>query len=1302
MSQGRQLQQASSYARSGVVVCATLVILGIILLAQQTLQAEAGMITEKAVAGFQTTDKLILTVSLANPKGKLLAGALRVEVLGPQKESLAQSEREISQTDLDASYRFELPASKLPTQQLLLRCQIGDEKVEMPLNRVLVVKAHETSLTSSQEFYAGSPATLRCEVHGVKSVAETVPLVGADVDVRLRAKDGKLTPLAAKKTGADGTADIQFKVPEVPAGQYTLLVETKSNLGQEKLERAVQVKAGAKILLVTDKPLYQPGQVMHIRALALRPFDLKPVERSELLFEVEDAKGNKVFKRAYTTSAFGVAAVDFQLADEVNMGDYRVRAILGEQQADKTVTVKRYVLPKFKSELTADKPYYLPKEKIHAELQTDYFFGKPVARGKVKVTASTFDLQFREFQTWEGQTDANGHAKFEIQLPDYFVGQPLQKGDALIRLEVKVTDTADHSETISRSYPVSDQPIRISLIPESGRLVPAMENRVFAAAIYPDGSPAACEVTLWTGRVAGKTPLDRVKTNEAGLAEFRFTPEAAHFRQGQWEQQNLEMVGGQTPAIWGPKMLYDLYAEAKDAKGHRANTVAEITSEPLGGNVLLRLDKAIYRGGDALQVEIRSSAGLPTVYLDVVKGGQTMLSSWMDVKDSKASYRLDLPAELFGTLEVHAYQMLQSGEIIRDSRVIYVQPRNDLKIDVHADKDVHLPGETGHIRFQVTDSSGRPTAAALGVLIVDEAVYALQEMQPGLEKVYFTLQEELLKPKVQVVYRPRETIDGLVREAELPAEKQQIAEVLLTSVKPKPPARWQVAPDVERRHKVEDQVQQIGWALLHYVNNTNRPFMQYDQAAKRWVFKPDLLKEVASARYFDPSALKDPFGNEWTLDDLARLEKHFTPDQLAWAVTQSHMGVLVSTFVNYTFAHQAQWLKDGKWNLPDTVLEDAVQNQKLDKKWLLDAWGEPIKLLKQETKVDHQPGWSQLDYYQLVSAGPDRQFGTKDDVKMVPPSRSALVNWWWTDDIPRLVKNQRVDRLGRAGPRGQLLFLADGVARNGVVAERMLAAPALLRAGAAAPGCMPVPLTVTKAAHFGAPSDKEKTGAAAPTRIREYFPETLFWQPALITDDRGFADLSVPFADSITTWRLTASASSQGGLLGGVSAPLRVFQDFFVDLDLPVSLTQNDEVSFPVAVYNYLKTPQTVKLELQKESWFELMDEGGFTRSLDLKPNEVTAIKYRIRARRIGFQPLTVKASGSKMSDAIKRTIEVVPDGSRVEKVVTDRLTGKVLQTIEIPEHAIPDASKILVKLYPGVFSQVLEGTEGMLRMPFG
>jgi hypothetical protein len=37
------------------------------------------------------------------------------------------------------------------------------------------------------------------------------------------------------------------------------------------------------------------------------------------------------------------------------------------------------------------------------------------------------------------------------------------------------------------------------------------------------------------------------------------------------------------------------------------------------------------------------------------------------------------------------------------------------------------------------------------------------------------------------------------------------------------------------------------------------------------------------------------------------------------------------------------------------------------------------------------------------------------------------------------------------------------------------------------------------------------------------------------------------------------------------------FQEFFVDIDLPATLTRGDEVNFPVAVYSYLDTAQTVR-----------------------------------------------------------------------------------------------------------------------------
>jgi uncharacterized protein YfaS (alpha-2-macroglobulin family) len=156
-----------------------------------------------------------------------------------------------------------------------------------------------------------------------------------------------------------------------------------------------------------------------------------------------------------------------------------------------------------------------------------------------------------------------------------------------------------------------------------------------------------------------------------------------------------------------------------------------------------------------------------------------------------------------------------------------------------------------------------------------------------------------------------------------------------------------------------------------------------------------------------------------------------------------------------------------------------------------------------------------------------------------------------------------------------------------------------------------------------------------------------------------------------------------------------------VDIDLPVALTQNDEVTFPVAVYNYLKAEQTVTLELKKDASYELLD-GEYKRSVSLKSGEVTALKFRIKAKKVGSLPLHVDAKGSKMSDAIKRVIDVLPDGKGVEQVFTDRLKGTVTHTVNVPDISIEGASRLYVKVYPGVMSQVMEGMEGMLRLPGG
>ena len=111
--------------------------------------------------------------------------------------------------------------------------------------------------------------------------------------------------------------------------------------------------------------------------------------------------------------------------------------------------------------------------------------------------------------------------------------------------------------------------------------------------------------------------------------------------------------------------------------------------------------------------------------------------------------------------------------------------------------------------------------------------------------------------------------------------------------------------------------------------------------------------------------------------------------------------------------------------------------------------------------------------------------------------------------------------------------------------------------------------------------------ARSAARVRDYFPETLLWQPSLITDENGVADMAMNFADSITTWRFSTSASSKAGALAAQSA-LRVFQDFFVDIDLPMTLTQNDEVALPRRGLQLPQNSANRQTGAATETWFDL------------------------------------------------------------------------------------------------------------------
>src|SRR5262249_46601476 len=178
----------------------------------------------------------------------------------------------------------------------------------------------------------------------------------------------------------------------------------------------------------------------------------------------------------------------------------------------------------------------------------------------------------------------------------------------------------------------------------------------------------------------------------------------------------------------------------------------------------------------------------------------------------------------------------------------------------------------------------------------------------------------------------------------------------------------------------------------------------------------------------------------------------------------------------------------------------------------------------------------------------------------------------------------------------------------------------------------------------------------------------------------------------------------QHGALGSATSSLKVFQDFFVDLDLPVTLTQGDRVSIPVAVYNYSGSRGDVDLQLKPDDWFSLANDVA-EKTVAVDSTTVGGSQFTLQENGIGTHKLPLPAQrrgGATRADTVVREIEVIPNGREQNQVFNGRLEIVAQPELTFPAAAIPDASKILVRLYPGPLSQVIEGMDSLLSMPGG
>ncbi|HMA33536.1 MAG TPA: MG2 domain-containing protein, partial [Chloroflexia bacterium] len=1066
----------------------------------------------------------------------------------------------------------------------------------------------------------------------------------------------------------------------------TLIVETTAAGDTDRVARPVTLQRDYRVLLATDKPLYQPGQTIHLRALALGTLDRHPAAGQSLDVTIADGKGNKVFHQAVATSAYGVAAADFPLADQVNTGPYKITATLGGTSSETTVTVDHYVLPKFAVTLTTERPYYLPGEHVRGTLVAKYFYGKPVANSQVRLTGATIDVSRNVVVDLQGTTDADGSYAFAFDLPTILTGTDLESGQGRFALEATVTDRAQQTEQSSLALPVAGSPLVIEAVPEGGRLQAGVDNIIYLMTSYPDGSPAQAQVTL--------TFENQTYTSQAGaygLATIHVTPNVAN--------QSLRIA-------------------ARDAQGATATRTIEVAGVWQDDALQLRPDRAAYHVGETMHLTILTAQAGGTVYLDLVRSGQTVSTRAIEVAGTQAQVAVDVTPALAGTLELHAYRIRPDGNLVRDTRLVIVDAAADLSLTLTPDQASYRPGGQAGVDVQVQGADGRGAPAALGLAAVDESVFALAEQDPGFARLYFQLDQEILHPRVELhgFQVPELITQPPASDPALRAAQDSAASAALTGAGPQ-----NVSFTLQANSRT-DALQQASSDQQHYFSTLSTglyglvlllPLAMLGLSgvaawrARRLGRSLRLLLLVAvialpwlllGANAIAPLGawLANP-GRQDGMDPAAMVLSALAYGLLALPpalLLLLALGSILSLVV----------LVGAAWRRRDGALGSMLSLGLL-------YMGTVLALVHYLPAASLVPTAAQLTWG-LLAAGlvPLALALRAADLKIAGFPWAALAGGLVAVTLPLGILAMLLIVLpiangiadGRAAPLVgrdfgpiQLRGAPTGLRTADADLRRLQGALAAHAPTASTNG--PLPKT-----YGGTIEDQSAAAVPAPPRLRQFFPETMLWLPDATTDAAGHLHLDVPVADSITTWRLTALASTQDGRLGSATASLRVFQDFFVDLTVPPALTVGDEVSVPVGVFNYLPVSQTVRLELAQADWLTLRDPP--VKEITIGANDIGVVYFRLQARDFGTHTLKVTALGSKLSDAVQRDVRVFPNGRQITFSQSDRLSAQapVSSTVRIPAAAIAGTQALTVKIYPGILSQVVEGLDSILRMPSG
>ncbi|MGC8641566.1 MAG: alpha-2-macroglobulin family protein, partial [Isosphaeraceae bacterium] len=607
------------------------------------------------------------------------------------------------------------------------------------------------------------------------------PVPGADLDLfgwRMVQVPGKNqfrleTKILAFKTDDEGQAAVSVDSNTGRLDAFQWLITARTPRGRlAHLGFAPIWGAGfgdstyneVKVYLITDRPVYRPGQPVRFKFWLARARydqpDASDFAHGIFTVQVQNPKGEKLFEKAFQCDAFGGFDGSIELPSDAALGVYQVFI---PSRGGGSFRVEEYKKPEFEVKIDApDKPVMLG-EKITATIKAKYFFGAPVADAKVKykITRTTADERWYPIARWDWLFGPGywWFAPDSAWYPGWSrwgVIRPLAwwwhgfNGPAEIVAEAEVPirpdgtvaveiDTAlaklahpDHDHRYEITAEVTDRSRRT--IVGTGTVLVA--RKPFTVYTWLDRGHYRTGETIEAG-IRAQTLDHKPVTGKGTLKLLAISYDAAgkpiETPVERWDLAlNAEGQATRTLKAAAPGQ-YRLSAVINDGHGHsiEGGYLFTITGEGFDGasfrynDIEIIADRKDYQPGDTLRLLINTNQVDSTVLLFVrPTNGVYLPPKVVHLRGKSTVEEIGIVARDMPNLFVEALTV-SSGKVHTEAREIAVPPASRVvDVSVKPSQATYKPGQKAKVKvkLKLTGPDGKPFSGSTVLTVYDKAV----------------------------------------------------------------------------------------------------------------------------------------------------------------------------------------------------------------------------------------------------------------------------------------------------------------------------------------------------------------------------------------------------------------------------------------------------------------------------------------------------------------------------------------------------------------------------------------------------